>query len=413
MILNFNLGNLVVVEFSSLHSPEARSYPSALKANSNRGVRSSERELQQEVVAASLMKLPVQSFGFLGTARLRYMINLGVIGVGPVWASYRSVLPQLRKRAHVTAIYDVNHALAAHAAKELDAVAVTGIQTMARRQDVSAILLADVGWLGTQPINLLSECQKPVFIAPWLPADAACYERWFDANAKRGVTLMPALWRRFMPVAVRLKELFATELGLPHRVRFSIDLSEIPSSPQVSEAVLGWLDFVCYLIPREPAKVCIETSTEGLSPSTTIHIHFPPTNPHPIEGSKNQAGAACHVSVTLQHADQFRRAIGSISEPISTRANESPLSEDWQHPTTLHVPRVTLECLSGEATIANRATLIWESSNIARQTESLDSERSERVVMLDHFFRRAVGGLIPVADFFDLHRALRIATTSH
>jgi hypothetical protein len=41
--------------------------------------------------------------------------------------------------------------------------------------------------------------------------------------------------------------------------------------------------------------------------------------------------------------------------------------------------------------------------------ESLLSERSDVEVMLDHFCRRVVGGLIPVADLGDVRRCYRLA----
>lgn len=342
-----------------------------------------------------------------GHYRQIFMINLGVIGVGPIWEGYRSVLPQLRKLPHIAAVYDPNLSRAHQVGKELDAVVLSGIQTMACSKDVSAILLADVGWLGSQPINLLSEWHKPVFIAPWLPATTSCYTRWYDANSKRGVTLMPALWRRFMPVAVRLKELFATELGLPCRVNFSVDLSGTACLVEASEALLGWIDFVWFLIPREPTKVWLECCKSESTPTTTIHIEFPPTKPHPIEGAQHQAGGTCHVSITVQGCPGAE----TVADLVRRATNAPPPTGDWSHPNLMPVPRVTLECLRGEAVIENRALLHWESHGQARKTESLESERSERVVMLDHFFRRAVGGLIPVADFYDLHRAIRIATS--
>ena len=51
--------------------------------------------------------------------------------------------------------------------------------------------------------------------------------------------------------------------------------------------------------------------------------------------------------------------------------------------------------------------LSWVSDG-ERRVESLVSERSEVEVMLDHFCRRVVGGLIPVADLADICSHLRL-----
>lgn len=51
--------------------------------------------------------------------------------------------------------------------------------------------------------------------------------------------------------------------------------------------------------------------------------------------------------------------------------------------------------------------ITWEHDGVQHR-ESLSSERPEIEVMLDHFCRRVVGGLIPVPNIEDVHRALSI-----
>ena len=43
-----------------------------------------------------------------------------------------------------------------------------------------------------------------------------------------------------------------------------------------------------------------------------------------------------------------------------------------------------------------------------QHSETLESDRDDAFVMLDHFFRRVVGGLIPVADLSDICRAINV-----
>ena len=54
--------------------------------------------------------------------------------------------------------------------------------------------------------------------------------------------------------------------------------------------------------------------------------------------------------------------------------------------------------------------MTWESAG-KREIESLDSERAAVEVMLDHFSRRVVGGLIPVPTLDDFCRASRLVET--
>jgi hypothetical protein len=53
----------------------------------------------------------------------------------------------------------------------------------------------------------------------------------------------------------------------------------------------------------------------------------------------------------------------------------------------------------------------WESSK-EKARESLISDRPAVEVMLDHFTRRVVGGLIPVPTLEDLCRAFQLAETA-
>ena len=61
----------------------------------------------------------------------------------------------------------------------------------------------------------------------------------------------------------------------------------------------------------------------------------------------------------------------------------------------------------GQATIDSPVAITWN-TGAESITESLSGERSETEVMLDHFCRRVVGGLIPVADLADICRGLEL-----
>lgn len=75
-------------------------------------------------------------------------------------------------------------------------------------------------------------------------------------------------------------------------------------------------------------------------------------------------------------------------------------------------PKVTVECERGTASIRDVAEITWATEN-STKTESLLSERPEVQVNLDLFCRRAVGGLIPVADLRDVCQSMRIAKAAY
>ena len=58
--------------------------------------------------------------------------------------------------------------------------------------------------------------------------------------------------------------------------------------------------------------------------------------------------------------------------------------------------------------IEGPAHIRWRLTGGETETESLIADRSEVEVMIDHFCRRSVGGLIPVADISDVCRCLRL-----
>ena len=344
----------------------------------------------------------------LPLARFRFMINIGIIGLGPVWESYRAVLSQLRRPPQVTVVYDCVPARAEQVAKEFDAAAVSGLQAVASRNDVQAILLMETGWPGPQMLNLLSRCRKPVFIGSWVPTDVATYQKWYDVTEQEGITLMPAMWRRFLPATVRLKELIATEIGAPEQISLALDLFQPMSNGQLTETILGWLDLVWYLIRREPltSDVRMEVGPDALS--QTLVVRFPARHPHPVEGASAKGSRECVARITLKHANATPEGLELLQQRVSVPSKTAATGPECWHFEAATVPRIELVCECGTATVESRSSISWQSRESTATSESLVAERAERVVMLDHFCRRAVGGLIPVADYNDIARALKV-----
>lgn len=331
------------------------------------------------------------------------MINVGVIGVGTEWDEYHPALKLLRRPVGVRAVYDSVRARAEQAAASLSAATATGLNQLAGRHDIQAILLLESGWAGESSLDVLSRCGKPVFIRPWLAASASFYERIYDRASQAGLMLMPAMWRRFMPATMRLQELFATDLGKPLRLELHLTLPT--DSAQVSEQLVGWLDFSRNLFRSYPNGAQLEVVDER---SLRLVVDYP-------AGDSTAPPRQTSLTVSAQDCDaeQLRRRLREavsdrqLARTANTNGHSAPTRE-------LRFPEIDCECESGRATLLDRSSLTWrchkaggESAGV-RTREELSSERTEKHVMLDLFCRRLVGGLVPVADFSDISRALRL-----
>ena len=69
-----------------------------------------------------------------------------------------------------------------------------------------------------------------------------------------------------------------------------------------------------------------------------------------------------------------------------------------------------VECERGWAEIDRAHAITWSTANVQgpnspATVEALDEERDDLELMLDHFSRRVVGGLVPVPTFEDIRDA--------
>ena len=334
------------------------------------------------------------------------MINVGVIGVGTEWEEYLPVLKMLRRSVGVRAVYDSVRARAEQAAVSLSAANATGLSQLAHRHDIQAIFLMDAGWAGPSSVDVLSRCGKPVFIRPWLTTSASFYERIFDRASHAGLMLMPAMWRRFMPSTMRLQELFATNLGQPVRLELHLDLPACPM--QMAEQLVGWLDFSRNLFRTYPVGARLESTGER---SLQLFVEY---------SSRETSSPCLQACVTISAQDcDAEQVRGRLREAVSDcRAPRDVSSNGQLPPREMRFPEINCECESGWATLLDRTSLTWcchDDEGVGtrvRTKEELSSERTESQVMLDLFCRRLVGGLVPVADFSDISRALRLVESA-
>ena len=327
------------------------------------------------------------SLGFYRTKERKYfMINVGLIGLGPYWEKrYRPVLERFRSRIRVCAVYDQVASRAHIAAQELDADPVMGISALVARPDVRAVLLLDNSWQGPEPFRLVLARKKSAYIAGSLGEDVEVLARRHLVGLSEGLTLMPEFSRRYTPATSRLQELMATQIGPPQSIRVRTRLPhpqgiiEVPGQASPKDFLVGLIDWCRHVIRMPPAAV---------------EMLLPP-----------RAGWEETVEKVLRIEFNRSRAGGepATAELFILRDEEAPAEEPIAPP----CPSFEILCARGKAAFTDPLELAWMSDE-GERLESLTSERSEVEVMLDHFCRRVVGGLIPVADLADICGHLRL-----
>jgi predicted dehydrogenase len=311
------------------------------------------------------------------------MVNVGVIGLGPQWeCGYRAALDRLRSRIAVRAVYNAVESRAAQVAGAWNSEPAEGICALLERPDVRAVLLLDTFWQGTGPFEFVLTSRKPAFLSAWPQIAGAHVEQLARRTRDESLTLIPAFPQRYMPATARLRELIATRIGRPLRIRIRTGCPStgMPATlPEwiACEPLLHVFDWCRQVIRTAPATARAEggAGQRLLDGVQRIEIEF----------RAPRGGMPCHVEIQVGGRDD-RAAPGDCP------------SLD-----------ISLEAERGTAVLRDSCTLRWSAAGQAPDAEeSLTSERSEFEVMLDLFCRRVVGGLIPVADFGDIARGLAI-----
>jgi predicted dehydrogenase len=315
------------------------------------------------------------------------MINLGIVGLGPVWESrYRPVLDKLQHRVRIRAVFDPVASRCDEVASTLRAAPYQGVLALLTHADVRGILLLDSSWYGNALIHFVRQMHKPVYIAGSLGENRDELSRLCSLIESDGLLVMPEFSRRFTPATCRLHELMATRLGRPKHIAIDAihpapDSAEaIPGQKAGTDFMVGLLDWCRYVV----RLTMIRLEARPLDPA------LPPDTPH--------------HRVAIEFGDgRDPGAVRSTAELV-VRHHEA-VAEDV--PNRLH-PAITVQCEHGEAAIESPAQIRWKLTGGETATESLTSDRSEVEVMIDHFCRRLVGGLIPVADISDVCRGVRL-----
>lgn len=325
------------------------------------------------------LRIPFQAAGrFLALVPLilvvlARMLEVGLIGLGPEWeARFRPALLNLRHRMRVRVLQSAVVSLADQTAAELQCEAAYGLLSVMERPEVRALLILDTAWYGTIPAEFACRVGKPAFLAgrltEWIPRA----KEILPLAAESGTTLMPDFGHRYTPATSRLKELIASRLGRPDTVivhsRVSATVKSNDSSTDIHDAWLESLDWACHLAGTAPAEVRCSDVVSGA------------------------ASSAREISIG------FRRSAAGGAPPSARVVVEPSIDTGWF---------AEVRCRKGIARLHGDTQIEWEDAT-EKRSESLVGERNDVEVMLDHFSRRVVGGLIPVPTLDDLWRAIRL-----
>ena len=315
------------------------------------------------------------------------MINLGIVGLGPVWESrYRPVLEKLQHRVRIRAVFDPVASRCEEVAATLRAAPYQGVLALLTHADIRGILVLDSSWYGNVLIHFLRQARKPVYIAGSLGEDWDELSRLRSLVESEGLLVMPEFSRRFTPATCRLHELIATRLGRPQHIA----IDAVPPPPDSADAIPGQkagTDFLVGLLDWCRYVVRL----------TTIRLEARPLDPATPD--------APHHHVAIEFGDG--REHGPARSTAELRVRHYDAASDKTRPAGPYLS-FTIICEKGEAVIEGPAHIRWTVTGGETATESLTADRSEVEVMIDHFCRRLVGGLIPVADISDVCRCLRL-----
>jgi predicted dehydrogenase len=323
------------------------------------------------------------------------MINLGIVGLGPVWENrYRPVLEKLRHRIRIRAVFDPVASRCEAVAIDFGATPFQGVLSLLRDADVRGVLVLDTSWHGNELLHFLRVAKKPAYIAGSLGEDWDEISRLRILVESEGLLVMPEFSRRFTPATCRLHELIATRLGRPQRI--AIDAAHpSPDAPNVIPGQAAGTDFLVGLL--DWCRYVLRSATVRVE-SRAIASDMPQDEDHraiTIEFSESRDPQRRQVAELLLRS--------ATSQAQQFAAEASPL-------------RFTIHCENGEATIEGPVHIRWSVTGNETVTELLTADRSEVEVMIDHFCRRLVGGLVPIADISDICRCLHLvkaASRSH
>jgi predicted dehydrogenase len=291
------------------------------------------------------------------------MLNVGIIGLGPDWESrYRPALARLSRRLRVVAVYDPVAPRAARAAEELQAACVAGIRALLNRPDVRAGLILGEDWQGLAPLRLALDSRKSLYMSGGLTSSLAALDALSRRAAEHSVVICPELRLRTAPATARIMELTAMQVGPVESAEARLSVTDAAES---LPSLIAVVDTCSAIVRSMPTSVDVTRRNADLA---VLQVTF---------GRVGIGGQPVQVTINIERGDV--RDVSSL-----------------------------LRCQRGTIRQAGDVELSWHTDSGDQAEESLDRERPGAEVLLDHFARRVVGGLVPIPGLDDVCRILRL-----
>lgn len=321
-------------------------------------------------------------------------LRVGLVGLGSAWETrHRPALRALSDRFEVRAICDQIALRAEQAAREWNAQPVDGFRSLAKRDDVDAVLMLAPQWYGCLPILAACEAGKSIYCANALELDLAQARDVRARVEQAGVAFITEFPRRQAAATLRLKELIVTRLGAP-RLLFCHLRVPAEQQPQAGRTVDGTaindmvelVDWCRYVVGREP------TSVLGLR--------------------HRSAGGVFEDDYQMMSLDFSDSAAGPGTGPTAQISCGRYMPAAWQEAVAYRPPAaLQVACEHGIAFIDLPSTLVWF-DKAGRHQESLESERPVGEQLLSQFYRSVTSLVRNTSGLEDAYRALVIVLES-
>ena len=320
-------------------------------------------------------------------------LRIGLIGLGTEWdVRHGPALRSLSDRYEVRAVCEEVALRGEQVARQFNAAAVDGYQTLMERDDIDAVLVLSGRWFGPLPILAACKHGKAVYCGPewdYVDDQLASMQKNVD---EAGIAFMADLPRRVAPATVRLKELIATRLGKPrllfchHRHAIKSFASNgrgtNPNSPEatMNRDLMQMVDWCQYVVGEHATSVngfWHESPTQTGADYQTLSLDFS------AEGTYGH-GPMAQISCGMYMPTMWPEAIS------------------FRPPAALQVC-----CERGVAFIDLPSTLVWF-DEAGRHMESLDHERPAGELLLWQFHRQVTRFVRDTSNLKDVFSALRV-----
>ena len=311
------------------------------------------------------------------------MVRVGLIGTGSSWQNrYQPAFENLKQRLTIVSVFDPVMKRGQQVATELNADVAQSVSHLMDRRDLQGVCILDSDWMGLTLLKMVCSIaqEKGIYLAGGVGDNIEPLHPLMELVTEDRLTLMPEFSRRYTPATQRLHELMVTKIGSPKQIFVRTvapdpnSHSSTPGQTSLFDFRLGLLDWCSYVARTDPVEISVRT--RNLSDSHKEHITI-----------------------------QYRKSLSGVNAPAAEIEIETHSSN--RSATQTATCYQSLICERGKVVIPAPQQIEWTCNGETHQ-EYLKHDRSEVEVMLDHFCRRIVGGLVGVPDLNDVSRNIRL-----